>query len=41
MFIYEKEKLDCMCGYGYGIRFLFSHTRIGLLIETGRETVKQ
>ena len=42
---YENEKLDCMCGYGYsrllwGLCFLFSHARIGLLIEPEWETEK-
>ena len=50
-FLYENhdnEKLDSMCGYTgsyrhvyfWGFVFLFSHARIGLLIEPGRETEK-
>ena len=44
---HDDEKLDCMCGYtgrhvyfeGF-VLFVFSHARIRLLIESGRETEK-
>ena len=36
------EILDCMCEYGYScfLGLFFSHVRIGLLVEPGRETEK-